>query len=284
MSRPLFLASPEELATAAPGRRFRLDGEEGRHAARVRRLRLDEELDVADGQGRRVHARVAGVDPAALDLEVLTVIDEPADPVRLVLVQALAKGGRDEQAVETATEVGVDAVVPWQAARCVSVWAGKAERGRARWQAIAREAAKQSRRAWQPEVREVVLGDRLADLAAEVTAAGGAVLVLHESAEVPIAQAVLPGSSTADAWALDPSVLELAMLDPVMPIDADAAPEVLVVVGPEGGIADAELAALDDAGGQVVRLGPHVMRSSTAGPVAIALLAQRLGRWTAGGS
>lgn len=262
MTRALFLAAPSELTDARPGARFRLGGEEGRHAAKVRRLRAGEELDVADGRGRRVHARVAEAGAASLDLEVLAVIDEPPAPVRLVLVQALAKGGRDEQAVETATEIGVDAVVPWQAARCVSVWNGraKADKGRQRWEVVAGEAAKQSRRAWLPEVRDVVLGDRLADLSAEVTAGGGAVLVLHEEATTPIADAVLPVAAA-------PAASGSSVLD------------VLVIVGPEGGITDDELTALREVGAQVVRLGPHVLRSSTAGPVALTVLSQRLGRW-----
>ena len=171
-------------------------------------------------------------------------------------MQALAKGGRDEQAVETATEVGVGAVVPWRAQRCVSVWRGaRAVRGRERWRVTAREAAKQARRARVPQVEEVRTTPELAAWTSGVVASGGVVLVLHEEATTPIGGVGLP----------EPD---------------DARPPVLaVVVGPEGGIDETETAALQDAGATAVRLGPHVMRTASAGPVALALLAQRAGLW-----
>ncbi|MEE6282412.1 16S rRNA (uracil(1498)-N(3))-methyltransferase [Georgenia sunbinii] len=255
MSAPVFLAEPAELRDARTGTDVVLGGDEGRHAVNVRRIRPGETVDLADGAGRRVRGQVAAAAAGELRVTVDDVHDEPAPTVRLVLVQALAKGGRDEQAVEMATELGADAVIPWQSRRCVSVWQGaKAAKGRARWQAVARSAAKQSRRAWLPEVEPLVIGADLVDRARSVVAAGGAVVVLHEEATVPLAAATLPAGS------------------------GDAA-QVLVVVGPEGGLAPEEVAALEEVGAAVVLLGPHVLRTSTAGPVAIASLAQRLGRW-----
>ena len=169
---------------------------------------------------------------------------------RLVLVQALAKGGRDELAIETATELGVDAVVPWQSARSVVVWSGeRGERSRRKWGTTVRAAAKQARRAIVPQVRPTLT---TAQLAASASAAA-AVLVLHEAAGTPLTSVPLPEAGTDG--------------------------EVLVVVGPEGGISDAELEALASAGGVPVRLGPHVLRSSSAGPAALAVLSARLGRW-----
>ena len=183
-------------------------------------------------------------------------IVETPPPLRLTLVQALAKGGRDEQAVETATGVGVETVVPWQAERCVSVWKGpKAARGRARWQATAREAAKQARRARVPQVGELRSTRALARWVHETTLAGGVVLVLHEESTAPIGGAGLPGPG------------------------AGGRPVVAVVVGPEGGISEAETTALRDAGAVAVRLGPHILRTASAGPVALAVLAQRAGLW-----
>jgi 16S rRNA (uracil1498-N3)-methyltransferase len=174
-------------------------------------------------------------------------VDSVAPPVpALVLVQALAKGGRDELAVETATELGVDAVVPWQAARSVVVWSGeRGERSRRRWEQTVRAAAKQARRPLVPEVRPTM---RTRDVAG---AAGSAhVLVLHEDAQLPLAAAPLP--DTGELW---------------------------VVVGPEGGVSPEELAELTGAGAVAVRLGPQVLRSSSAGAAALAVLSVLLGRW-----
>ena len=243
---PLFLLPPGALDGVAAADRLALTGDEGRHAATVRRTRPGEQLDVADGQGRRARCQVLAGTRSSLDLQVLAVTDEPAPPVRLVLVQALAKGGRDQQAIEAATELGVDAVVPWQAGRSISVWAGERRaRGRDRWQADVREAAKQSRRAWVPQVADPVDTPVLADL---LRAAALAVL-LDADADQRFAEVDLPATG-----------------------------DLLLVVGPEGGIDPDELAALTRAGAVAARLGPHVLRTSSAGPAAVALLAARL-RW-----
>lgn len=252
MSLPVYLTGPGGLATAAPGVTARLEGEEGRHAVQVRRTRVGEVIELVDGAGRRARGAVTTVGPRLLELVVDAVLDEPAPQPRLVLVQALAKGGRDEQAVAMACEVGIDAVVPWQAARSIVRWDGpRAAKGPARWRAALEAATKQSRRAWLPPVAEVHTS--LRELVAQTVAAGGAALVLHEEATDPIAGAPLPAT----------------------------APDVLIVVGPEGGLSDDEVAGLRAAGAQLVRLGPHVLRSATAGTVATAVLAQRLGRWEA---
>ncbi|MFD1505305.1 16S rRNA (uracil(1498)-N(3))-methyltransferase [Georgenia yuyongxinii] len=243
------------LDGARPGAVVTVTGPEARHAATVRRMRAGEDVELVDGAGLRVAGTIAAATKDALSVTVTAVVREAAPAVRLVLAQALAKGGRDEQAVETATELGVDAVVPWQADRSVSVWTGpKLTRGRERWAAVALAAAKQSRRAWVPEVAEPASTTALAALAARVVTGGGAVLVLHEQATTPLAAARLPEPDERGA-------------------------DVVVVVGPEGGITDAEVTALEAAGAQPVLLGPHVLRTSTAGPAALAVLAQRLGRW-----
>jgi 16S rRNA (uracil1498-N3)-methyltransferase len=247
MTLPLYLLDPPALDGVAAGGELELGGDEGRHAATVRRTRVGEHLLVADGLGRRARAVVVRVAPGALLLRVEYVDTvEPPAPA-LVLVQALAKGGRDELAVETATELGVDAVVPWQAARSVVVWSGeRGERSRRRWEQTVRAAAKQARRPLVPQVRPTL---RTRDLAAAAPAAG--VLVLHEDADLPAARAPLPDAG-----------------------------ELWVVVGPEGGVAPEELAELTDAGAVAVRLGPQVLRSSSAGAAALAVLSVRLGRWS----
>ncbi|ACZ31208.1 protein of unknown function DUF558 [Xylanimonas cellulosilytica DSM 15894] len=255
MSAPVFLADVS-LRGYVVGGTYVLDGGEGRHAAVVQRKRIGERVDVVDGGGTRLRCVVVAAEGAQVRLGVEEVVTEPAPDVALTLVQALAKGDRDELAVEAAVETGADAVLPWQAERSVVVWRGdRAARSRARWVATVRAAVKQARRAWVPDVGDAVTTPQLAARVRDVVAAGGVALVLHEEATTPVAAAPLPTPDAANP------------------------PELLVVVGPEGGIGDAELTRLTDAGALAVRLGPHVLRTSTAGPVAVALLAQRLGRW-----
>lgn len=241
MSRPLFLA--DDLAPD----RVVLTGLEGRHAATVRRLRVGEQVDLADGRGARALCTVAEV---GKDVVALDVVDRTTEPVlrpRLVLVQALAKGDRGELAVELATEVGIDEVVPWTAARCVVRWDGvRGDKALARWRSTAREAGKQSRRAWLPTVVPAATTAQVADRLR--TAAAG--LVLHEAANTPLAGVDLPADG-----------------------------DVLLVVGPEGGLTDEEVGAFQDAGATTVRLGRSVLRTSTAGAAAAAVVSARTARW-----
>ena len=246
MSLPLFHVAAGGLDDAAPDSLVVLDGPEGHHAATVRRLRQGERLVVADGAGRSVVGEVAAVGTGVLTVRVESVRDDPAPSPRIVLVQALAKGGRDEDAVESATELGVDVVIPWQASRSIVQWRGpKAEKGRRRWVHTVESAAKQSRRTRTPLVSDLVTTRGLA----EVLSAAAAAYVLHETATDPLATVPLPDDG-----------------------------DVVLVVGPEGGIDDEELGDLRAAGGVPVHLGRSVLRSSTAGPAAIAVVSARL-RW-----
>ena len=243
MTDPLFLL--ESLAGTRPsvGGEVLVDGPEGHHAVTVRRLRAGERVVVADGAGGGVRGEVVDATKAGLRVRVTEVLDEPAPPVRLVVAQALAKGDRAELAVEMLTEVGVAELVPWQASRSVARWsADRVERGLTRWRSTAREAAKQSRRLRIPAV-SAPLGTRAL---VERLAAADLALVLHEDVTDRIATVPLP-----------------------------AAGEVVVVVGPEGGISPEELAAFDAAGARTVRVGDHVLRTSTAGVVALAALLNR---------
>lgn len=185
------------------------------------------------------------VSPSLVDVRIEERIEHPAPSPRIVLVQALAKGDRDELAVQAACELGVDEVVPWQAYRSVSRWEGpKAAKGRERWATIVREAAKQAHRAWVPEVAAPVTTKQLA-----ARASTDRVLLLDPTASVRLS-------------AIQPDGRDLVL-----------------VVGPEGGISDEELALLTDAGAERVLLGDTVLRTSTAGPAAIAVLSVALGRW-----
>ena len=246
MSLALYLVPPAALAAATPGALVVLDGPEGRHATTVRRTRVGERLRLADGQGRSVSGPVTATTPGSLELRVETLDDEPEPPVRLVLAQALAKGDRDEQAIEAATEVGVDEVVPWQAARSIVQWRGeRGEKARRKWDAVLLAATKQSRRARRPLLGPTVTTAALAERARGTAAA----YVLHEEATTPLATCLLPGEG-----------------------------EVLLIVGPEGGVAPEEVDTLVAAGARPVRLGSSVLRSSTAGPAALAVLSAQ-GRW-----
>ena len=234
------------LAEALDDASALLTGEEARHAAQVARLRAGERVVVGDGRGATADAEAVSVARDRVELRVLSLASTPRSAPGLVLVQALAKGGRDEQAVQAAVELGVDAVVPWQAARSVVRWSGpKADAGRARWAAIAREAGKQAMRPW----------------AAEVLA--------------PVSTAALASSTTGRPTLLLEPTAEQRLVDAV-PLGAE---ELVLVVGPEGGIAPEELETLTAAGAVAVRLGPTVLRTSTAGPAALAALALHLGRW-----
>lgn len=227
---------------------FRLDGPEGRHASVVRRMRIGEELVLSDGVGSVAPATVTGVERGSVQLDVAPAAKVPAPAVTVTLVQALPKGDRSELAVDLATEAGVDALVPWSASRCVARWsAEKAVRGVERWRSVAREAAKQSRRSVVPTVAP------LAGTSSVVTLIGRAAgaLVLHESGSVPITGAVLPPRG-----------------------------ELLLVVGPEGGVSPEELTAFRAAGAQVVRLGPEVLRTSSAAAVALGALGVLAHRWS----
>jgi 16S rRNA (uracil1498-N3)-methyltransferase len=239
LTPPLFLVDE-----VPPGDVVVLDGAEGRHAARVKRIAVGETVLVGDGRGTVAECVVDGVGTDALSLRVTARRTVPEPDPRIVVVQALPKGERAELAVELLTEVGVDEIVPWAASRSIVQWTG--ERGvkaRAKWQRTAAEAAKQSRRTRVPHVAEPV---GLAD----VTARTGTVLVLHEAATEPLSTTALPGTG-----------------------------EIVLVVGPEGGVSDEELAALTAAGAHPIRLGETVLRTSTAGAAAVAALSVRLGRW-----
>ena len=243
MTLPLFVV--DDL-TADRGL-IRLEGEEGRHAVVVRRLRVGEHLLLTDGRGGEVTAQIEETSKSGLVASVLRSERLPAPSPRLTVVQAIPKGERADLAVEVLTEVGADVIVPWAASRCVAVWRGdRAEKSLARWRKTAREAAKQSRRRWHPEVTEQI--DTAA--VAELLAGADAGLVLHEDAR--------SGIET---------------------VSFETAANVVLVVGPEGGIAPEELAAF--AGAHQVRLGSEVLRTSTAGVAAAAAVLSRTARWLA---
>ncbi|MDF2507491.1 MAG: rRNA ((1498)-N(3))-methyltransferase [Microbacterium sp.] len=235
----------EASTDAGVGDLVSLTGAEAKHAAVVRRLRVGEAVTVGDGAGVWLTGAAEEVSPTRVEVRISGRAEHPAPSPRIVLVQALAKGDRDELAVQAACELGVDEIVPWQAGRSVSRWEGpKAVKGRERWATIVREAAKQAHRPWVPEVTAPVSTKQLAERASS--------------------QRVL-------------------LLDPTAPVRlseiADDGRDLVLVVGPEGGITDEELDRLTAVGAERVLLGDTVLRTSTAGPAAIAVLSVALGRW-----
>jgi 16S rRNA (uracil1498-N3)-methyltransferase len=223
-----------------------VDGTEGRHAVDVLRLTPGERIRVSDGQGSVADGEVLGAGPDGLRVAVLARYEVPPQAPEFVLVQALPKGDRGPLAVDLATELGVDRIVPWAASRCVTRWRDdRVAKGVAKWRAAAHAASKQSRRPHVPEVTDLMTTREVCGLLAETDLA----LVLHEQARRPLAELEIPRTGT-----------------------------IAVVVGPEGGLTDGEVVAFRAAGAQAVRLGAEVLRTSTAGAAALAALSMRT-RW-----
>ncbi|MER6306094.1 16S rRNA (uracil(1498)-N(3))-methyltransferase [Streptomyces sp. NPDC001657] len=247
MTAPVFLV--ESLAHVRAGGTVTVDGPEGRHAVSVRRLRAGEEVVLTDGQGAGAYGTVAAAEGKdRLTVAVAELRTEEAPDPTITVVQALPKGDRGELAVETMTETGVDAIVPWPAARCVTQWKGeRAAKALGKWRATAREAGKQSRRLIFPEVADPLSTKQVAALLADADFAA----VLHEEGSAPLATAELPATG-----------------------------RIVLVVGPEGGVSPEELVLFAEAGAGPYRLGRTVLRTSTAGTAATALLLGRTGRWS----
>lgn len=225
-----------------------VDGDEGHHAANVRRIRVGERIDLSDGAGTLAHCVVENTAKGSVSARITEQVTLPPARPSVTVVQALPKSDRSELAIELATEAGADAFVAWQSARCVARWDGpKADKGLRRWSAVARSAARQSRRAYIPTVTGV---ESTRDLLRRIASTDSVVLALHESATAPFAEI------------------------PVAQSDS-----VILIIGPEGGIADDEIAALTDAGAHAVRLGPTVLRTSTAAAVALGALGALTSRW-----
>lgn len=237
MTEALFLA---DLDSPQVGDTFTLAGDEGRHAAVVRRIRVGETIMIADGAGTGVRGAVTAVDKASVTVEIAEVLHAEAPTVRYHAVQALAKGDRAELAIEMLTEVGVDRVIPWQSSRSIVRWAPEREaRGLARWRSSVREAAKQSRRLRVPVITSPMTTRELVLLIEQMDAA----FVLHEGAEVSLNRVEVPAEG-----------------------------DILIIIGPEGGLTDDEVATFEAAGARQVLVSDGVLRTSTAGVVALAQL------------
>lgn len=250
----VLLASPLEDAP-------RLTEASAHHLRRVLRLEVGSALSVTDGRGRVATARLTA-DGVALTSPVdATATARP----ELVLVQALAKGRRLDDAVRAACELGVERIVPVIAERTQGR-PSDVERTALveRWRALARSALEQSRSTWLTRVDEV---RTVADLAGPATSQPGA----HDVERSELRLLAVPHA---------------AALSDVLPDvlgERSGAARVSVAVGPEGGWSDAEVALLSAAGWVTVGLGRSVLRTEHAGLVALAALAALTGRWRDGG-
>ena len=258
MSNPVFFSGAGSLDQLVPGARYTLQGPEARHAVTVKRLAPGESVDIADGAGKRLTGTVVAASPAELTVECAELAVEHQPDIRLVLVQALAKGDRDELAVETATELGIDAVVPWQSERSIVRWKGeRAAKAHAKWQSVVTAAAKQARRAWIPGGARRRRNPRAGCSRGSRGPCGDP--PRGRRAAVTVRAGGMAGRAPA----------------------AGGPREILLIVGPEGGISPREVTRLCDAGAVTALLGNHVLRSSTAGPAAVVLASDVLGRWSA---
>lgn len=245
MSLPVHLVP--SLAGVAPGGAVSVEGDEAHHAVAVRRLRVGERVVLTDGAGLAVLGEVSSTGKRVFTVDVVSVDTAPVPVPEVTVVQAIPKGERGELAVEMLTEIGVGQIVPWAASRSVAVWKGeRAEKSLAKWRSTAREAAKQARRSWFPTVQPMA---STADVVAMISAAETAV-VLHEEGHLPLGAVRVPEHG-----------------------------DVLVVVGPEGGLSPEEVEAFEAAGAFPVKLGTEVLRTSTAGVAAVAALLSRSPRW-----
>ena len=246
MSLPVHVVP--SLAGVSAGSGVVVDGAEAHHAVVVRRLRVGESVMLTDGEGTSAVGEVTVAAKSAFEVAVSSVRTDPRPDPEVVVVQAIPKGERGELAVEVLTEVGVSVIVPWAAARCVAVWKGdRATRSLTRWRSTAREAAKQARRTWHPVVQDLTTTTGVADLVVSADLA----VVLHEASVGPLAALSVP-----------------------------LAGRIVVIVGPEGGLTDEEVSGFTAAGAVSVRLGPEVLRTSTAGVAAVAALLTRTPRWS----
>ena len=240
-----------------------------RHALGAMRLAEGDGLSLTDGRGLCVKTTLVDAQAGLVSVERVgraarlqaTRGGRPPQPVtRLVLIQALAKTGHDEAAIDMATQIGVDEVIPWQANRSIAKWkAGRTDR---KWRQVLGAATEQSRRVWSPELAQCVSSKQVVAICRRACVHGDLVIVLHQDA-------TMSWSSVED------EVSRLA--DRCL---ADGRPRSInVVVGPEGGISEEEVSDFVGAGAQSVVLGSNILRASTAGPVALSLLSRALGRF-----
>ena len=223
-----------------------VSGDEAHHAIKVLRTSVGEEILISDGAGNWVRASVENIEKKTFTAKVLERGFQPEKSPRLIVVQGLPKSDRVKDAIEILVESGVDVIIPWQADRSISKWR---QDSLAKWQSVAVAATKQSRRFRKPEIIDGLSLSQLLEIESE----NGAVLVMHESATTKLSEVVTSKFAGMS--------------------------EIVIVIGPEGGISDNELELLQSTGAHIVGLGPEVFRSAHAGGAALSAVSALIGRW-----
>ncbi|MGA0112968.1 MAG: 16S rRNA (uracil(1498)-N(3))-methyltransferase [Candidatus Nanopelagicaceae bacterium] len=221
-----------------------IDGDEAKHAISSLRIKNGELISVTDGKGGRADAQVISVTGKTFVVELNNYQQEPSSQIKLTVVQALTKGDRARETIELLTEAGVDQIIPWSAQRCVGQWKDDALE---KWRVWSKEATKQSRRSWIPEISEI---QTTIDIVKRVKDSELS-LIFHETGEKKLSQVLSEKS---------PSSL-------------------LLIIGPEGGISETELEAFKLAGAIEVSMGKPVFRSAHAGAAALAAVQTGLKVW-----
>ena len=222
-----------------------IEGDEAHHLG-VARIKVGERITVTNGAGRRAEVEVLDINKRNVGCRILEVVDEPRPNTILTVVQALTKGDRARETIELLTEGGAEIIIPWQAANSIGQWKEEKD-ALSKWRTWAREATKQSRRSWIPQVLDL---HSTAELKRRIQD-GEFSLVFHESSESSLTE-----------------------------IFNSAAPkEVILVIGPEGGITEDEVAGLVTSGAKVVSIGRAVFRSAHAGVAALAAVQTGFGIW-----
>ena len=262
MVEPLFrIAKLTEGVTPLVGATYFVDAVDAKHAISVRRMRVGEAIQLTDGQGLRLKGLVSALEGQKIFVTATSVDREQPPTLNLGIIQALAKGDRDELSIQAATELGAILVCPWQAERSISRWEGpKIAKGVNRWQAIVSEASKQSLRVFEPKVVEPLISKQLCSSISD--GSFGMVLVLDPTSEVSLVSYLLKiqaSQTIASAFG--------------------STSQITVVVGPEGGISESELLELASVGAHRVKLGNEILRTSTAGVAAIAAIQAIIGSW-----
>jgi 16S rRNA (uracil1498-N3)-methyltransferase len=223
-----------------------VSGDEAHHAIKVLRINVSEEILISDGAGNWVRASVENIEKKTFTAKVLERGFQPEKSPRLIVVQGLPKSDRVKDAIEILVESGVDQIIPWQADRSISKWQ---KDSLDKWQSAAVAATKQSRRFRKPEIIDGLSLSQLLEIESE----NSAVLVMHESATTKLSEVVTSKFAGMS--------------------------EIIIVIGPEGGISESELTVLEGAGAHIVGLGPEVFRSAHAGGAALSAVSALIGRW-----
>jgi 16S rRNA (uracil1498-N3)-methyltransferase len=215
------------------GDSYSFNSEDANHAIKVLRIDVGEIFRVSDGNGGWANVQVTEVTKRSLETTVLEVGRQEALEIQFTVVQALPKSDRAKEAVELLTEAGADLIVPWLANRSIS-----RTEVISKFATTAREASKQSRRLFIPHLHETVKEKGVIELIKSADLA----LVFHESAQIKLSEVIAPQIKVKN---------------------------VVIVIGPEGGITDEELAAFAAAGAHVAGLGRPILRSAHAGLAAL---------------